>query len=214
MPLRLVVAEDHQVVRQGLAALLKQEGFEVIGEASDGREAVKVCHDRPPDVAVLDISMPMLNGIDAAREIIRDNPRTKAVLLTQHSEDHFVLDALRAGIRGYVMKQKAAAELITAIREVCNGGVYLSPGISKTVVQAFLNNRQLPEEPLTPREREVLQLIAEGKTAKEIGVLLGVSTKTVEKHRENIMEKLDIHEVAGLVRYAITRGLIQAQRGA
>ena len=208
MPLRLVVAEDHQVVRQGLAALLHQEGFEVIGEASDGREAVKICRERPPDVAILDISMPMLNGIDAAREIIKENPRTKTVLLTQHSEDHFVLDALRAGIRGYVMKQKAAAELITAIKEVCNGGVYLSPGISKTVVQAYLSNRQLPEDPLTPREREVLQLVAEGKTAKEIGVILNVSTKTIEKHRENIMEKLDIHEVAGLVRYAIGRGLV------
>jgi DNA-binding NarL/FixJ family response regulator len=208
MALRLIVAEDHQVVRQGLAALLQQEGFDIIGEASDGREAVKVCRDRSPDVAILDISMPLLNGIDAAREIIKENPRIKALLLTQHTEDHFVLDALRAGIRGYVMKQKAAAELITAIREVCNGGVYLSPGISKTVVQAYLANRQLPEEPLTPREREVLQLVAEGKTTKEIGTILGVSTKTIEKHRENIMEKLDIHEIAGLVRYAIARGLV------
>lgn len=208
MALRLIVAEDHQVVRQGLAALLQQEGFDIIGEASDGREAVKVCRDRSPDVAILDISMPMLNGIDAAREIIKENPRIKTVLLTQHTEDHFVLDALRAGIRGYVMKQKAAAELITAIREVCNGGVYLSPGISKTVVQAYLTNRQLPDEPLTPREREVLQLVAEGKTTKEIGTILGVSTKTIEKHRENIMEKLDIHEIAGLVRYAIARGLV------
>jgi DNA-binding NarL/FixJ family response regulator len=208
MALRLIVAEDHQVVRQGLAALLQQEGFDIIGEASDGREAVKVCRDRSPDVAILDISMPLLNGIDAAREIIKENPRIKALLLTQHTEDHFVLDALRAGIRGYVMKQKAAAELITAIREVCKGGVYLSPGISKTVVQAYLANRQLPEEPLTPREREVLQLVAEGKTTKEIGTILGVSTKTIEKHRENIMEKLDIHEIAGLVRYAIARGLV------
>lgn len=208
MPLRLIIAEDHQVVRQGLKALLQQEGFEVICEASDGREAVKVCRDRPPDVAVLDISMPLLNGIDAAREIVKDNPRTKAVLLTQHTEDNFVLDGLRAGISGYVMKQKAAAELISAIREVWSGGVYLSPGISKTVVQAFLTNRELPGDPLTAREREVLQLVAEGKTTKEIGVILCVSSKTAEKHRENIMEKLDIHDIAGLVRYAIARGLV------
>ena len=207
MPLRLLVAEDHQVVRQGLKAILQQEGFEIIAEASDGREAVKMCRERPPDVAVLDISMPLLNGIDAAREIVKENPRTKAVLLTQHTEDFFVLDGLRAGVTGYVLKQKAAAELVTAIREVCHGGVYLSPGISRTVVKAFLEQRELPLDPLTPREREVLQLVAEGKTTKEIGTILGVSTKTAEKHRENIMEKLDIHEVAGLVRYAISRGL-------
>jgi DNA-binding NarL/FixJ family response regulator len=208
MPLRLLVAEDHQVVRQGLRAILQQEGFEVIAEAADGREAVKLCQERPPDVAVLDISMPLLNGIDAAREIVRENPRTKAVLLTQHTEDYFVLDGLRAGVTGYVLKQKAAAELVTAIREVCRGGVYLSPGISQTVVKAYLDRRELPADPLTPREREVLQLVAEGKTTKEIGTILGVSTKTAEKHRENIMAKLDIHEVAGLVRYAITRGLV------
>lgn len=208
MPVRLLVAEDHQVVRQGLKAILQQEGFEVIAEAADGREAVRLCHERPPDVAVLDISMPLLNGIDAAREIVRENPRTKAVLLTQHTEDYFVLDGLRAGVTGYVLKQKAAAELVTAIREVCQGGVYLSPGISQTVVKAYLDHRELPADPITPREREVLQLVAEGKTTKEIGTILGVSTKTAEKHRENIMAKLDIHEIAGLVRYAITRGLV------
>lgn len=208
MPVRLLVAEDHQVVRQGLKAILQQEGFEVIAEAADGREAVRLCHERPPDVAVLDISMPLLNGIDAAREIVRENPRTKAVLLTQHTEDYFVLDGLRAGVTGYVLKQKAAAELVTAIREVCHGGVYLSPGISQTVVKAYLDHRELPADPITPREREVLQLVAEGKTTKEIGTILGVSTKTAEKHRENIMAKLDIHEIAGLVRYAITRGLV------
>jgi two-component system, NarL family, response regulator NreC len=208
MPLRLLVAEDHQVVRQGLKAILQQEGFEVIAEAADGREAVKLCRDRAPDVAILDISMPLMNGIDAAREIVRENPRTRAVLLTQHTEDYFVLDGLRAGVTGYVLKQKAAAELVTAIREVCHGGMYLSPGISKTVVKAYLDHQELPADPLTPREREVLQLVAEGKTTKEIGTILGVSTKTAEKHRENIMAKLDIHEVAGLVRYAISRGLV------
>jgi two-component system, NarL family, response regulator NreC len=208
MPLRLLIAEDHQVVRQGLKAILQQEGFEVIAEAADGREAIKLCEERPPDVVVLDISMPLLNGIDAAREIVKHNPRTKAVLLTQYTDDHFVLEALRAGVTGYVLKQKAAAELVTAIREVCHGGVYLSPGISQTVVKACLDHRELPADPLTPREREVLQLVAEGKTTKEIGTILGVSTKTAEKHRENIMAKRDIHDIAGLVRYAIARGLV------
>jgi DNA-binding NarL/FixJ family response regulator len=205
--LRLLIAEDHQAVRQGLIAILQREGFEVIGEAADGREAVEMCRDHPPDVALLDISMPLLNGIDAARIIIEENPEIRVILVTQHTDEQFVLDGLRAGATGYVLKQKAAAELATAIREVYRGGVYLSSGISTAVVRACLDHRDLPADPLTPREREVLQLVAEGKTTKEIGTILGVSAKTAEKHRENMMEKLDIHDVAGLVRYAMLRGL-------
>lgn len=210
MPLRLLLADDHLIVRQSLRAFLEREGFEVAGEASDGREAVRVARENCPDVAVLDLAMPLLNGLDAAREILQACPRTRAILLTMHTEDQYVLAALRAKIRGVVLKSQAAADLIRAIREVSRGAIYLSPGLSQAVVDAYLAKADLPAEPLTQREREVLQLVAEGKTTKEVASLLGVSVKTAESHRTHIMEKLDIHETAGLVRYAIRRGLIQA----
>jgi two-component system, NarL family, response regulator NreC len=209
MPPRILLADDHVVVRQGLKALLEREGFEVVGEASDGHEAVQLAKDRSPDVAVLDLSMPLLNGIDAAREVCQASPRTKTILLTIHTEDPYVVQALRAGVRGYVVKNQAAADLVQAIREVLRGAVYLSPGISRTVVDAYLAKTDLPPDPLTAREREVLQLVAEGKTTKEIAQLLGVSAKTAESHRTRIMQKLNIHETAGLVRYAVRQGLIQ-----
>lgn len=209
MPLRLLLADDHLIVRQSLRAFLEREGFEVAGEASDGREAVRLARENCPDVAVLDLAMPLLNGLDAAREILQACPRTRAILLTMHTEDQYVLAALRAKIRGVVLKSQAAADLIRAIREVSRGAIYLSPGLSQAVVDAYLAKADLPAEPLTQREREVLQLVAEGKTTKEVAGLLGVSVKTAESHRTHIMEKLDIHETAGLVRYAIRRGLIQ-----
>jgi DNA-binding NarL/FixJ family response regulator len=153
--------------------------------------------------------MPLLNGLDAAREITRTSRRTKTVLVTIHTADQYVLEALQAGIRGYVLKSQATAELVQAIQEVMRGGRYLSPGISEAVVQAYLTKTDLPSDPLSPREREVLQLIAEGKTTKDIAGLLGVSVKTIESHRVRLMEKLDIRQTAGLVRYAIRRGMIQ-----
>jgi len=153
--------------------------------------------------------MPRLNGLDAAREILRTCPGTKVILLTMHADEHQVVAALRAQIRGYVVKTQAAEEFLQAIQEVSRGGIYLSPSVSRVVVEAYLASRHLPPEPLTPRERQVLQLVAEGNTTKEIADLLGVTVKTAESYRTRIMEKLDIHQTAGLVRYAIRQGVIQ-----
>lgn len=208
MPLRIVVADDHSVVREGIKALLEREGFDVVAEAADGREAVRFAEKLRPDVAVLDVAMPSLNGIDAAREIIRASPRTKTVLLSMHPDDTYVLQALRAGITGYVLKSAASAKLVEAIRVCVGGEVYLSPGVSRTVVDALRYKQDVPDDPLTSREREVLQLVAEGKTTKEIATQLGISVRTAESHRSNISEKLDLHDTASLVRYAIRRGLI------
>ncbi|HKN47585.1 MAG TPA: response regulator transcription factor [Candidatus Polarisedimenticolia bacterium] len=209
MPIRVLLADDHQIMRQGLKNLLEREGFAVVAEASDGRDAIRLAETSHPDVAVLDLAMPALNGVDAGREITRASPRTKAILLTMHKEDPYVLQALNAGISGYVLKSQAAEDLVQAIREVMRGSMYLSPGVSRAVVDAYRAKTDLPPDPLSPREREVLQLVAEGKTTKEVAAILGVSVKTAESHRTRIMEKLDIHETASLVRYAIRRGLIQ-----
>jgi len=209
MSLHILLADDHLIVRQGLKVLLEREGFNVVGEASDGREAVRLAQELCPDIALLDLTMPLLNGIDAGRAMLQASPKTKIVLLTMHTEDHYVLEALRAGIKGYILKTKAAEELVEAIQEVSRGKLYLTPGVSEAVVQAYLAKTELPPEPLSPREREVLQLVAEGKTTKEVAVVLGISVKTAESHRTRIMEKLDIHETASLVRYAIRRGLVQ-----
>jgi DNA-binding NarL/FixJ family response regulator len=209
MTIRVVLADDHQLVRQSLKALLEREGFQVAGEASDGQEALRLVPDVCPDVAILDISMPILNGLDAARELKKSSPRTKTILLTQHDEDQYVTEALRAGVRGYVLKNQAATDLVHAIQQVCRGEIYLSPSISRTVVEAFLSKTALPTDPLTSRERQILQLIGEGKSSKELAALLGISIKTAESHRTRLMRKLDIHELASLVRYAIRRGLVQ-----
>ena len=209
MAIRVVIADDHEMLRQGLQVLLEDEGFVFVGAASDGREAVRLCEEHRPDVAILDLSMPLLNGIFAAREIIKSNPRTKVVLLTQHTEEHAILQALRAGVRGYVLKTRASNELVEALRAVCRGEMYLTQSISQTVVQAFLSKADLPARPLSDRERQVLQLVAEGKTTKEIATLLGISVNTAESHRSNLMDKLDIHDTAGLVRYALRHGVIE-----
>jgi DNA-binding NarL/FixJ family response regulator len=209
MTIRVVLADDHQLVRQSLKALLEREGFQVAGEASDGQEALRLVPTVCPDVAILDISMPTLNGLDAARELKKSSPKTKTILLTQHDEDQYVTEALRAGVRGYVLKNQAATDLVHAIQQVCRGEIYLSPSISRTVVEAFLSKTALPTDPLTSRERQILQLIGEGKSSKELAALLGISVKTAESHRTRLMRKLDIHELASLVRYAIRRGLVQ-----
>ena len=209
MPLRILLADDHVLFRQGVRALLEREGFRVDGEAADGHAAIQMAAQLTPDVAVVDLAMPLLNGLDAAREITRVSPGTRTILLTMHAEDPYVARALQAGIRGYVLKSQATEDLVQAIREVARGAVYLSPGVSEMVVEAYLAKRDLPPDPLTSREHQILQLIAEGKTTKEAAALLGMSVKTAESHRMRIMTKLDIHETAGLVRYAIRQGLVR-----
>jgi len=209
MTTRIVLAEDHLIVREGFRALLEREGLQVVGEAEDGHEAVQLVGKTHPDVAVLDIAMPRLNGIDAAREIRRVSPDTRTMLLSMYTGEHLVLAALRAGVTGYLLKTKAASDLVRAIHEVCRGGIYLSAGISREVLQTYLERGEPAGDPLSPRERQVLQLIAEGKTTKEVASVLGISVKTAVSHRTRIMEKLDIHETASLVRYAIRGGLIQ-----
>ena len=209
MTVRIVMAEDHQIVRQGFKALLEQDGFDVVGEAGDGHEAVRLIEQKKPDVAILDIAMPLLNGIDAAREIARVSPDTHIILLTMYSESHYVVEALRAGVTGYLLKTRAADDLARAIREVMQGSVYLSAGISREVVNAYMADATATN-PLTSRERQVLQLVAEGLTTKEVAGVLGISVKTAESHRGRIMQKLDIHDTAGLVRFAIRQGVIRA----
>jgi two-component system response regulator NreC len=209
MSTTVVLADDHPVVRQGVRRLLEREDFEVLGEASDGLQAISLADQFRPDVMVLDLSMPTLNGVAAVHEIARVSPRTRIVLLTMYTEEHHILEALRAGVKGCLSKTQAPEHLLDAIRQVCSGGVYLSPSVSGVVVQGYLANAERPYDPLTGRERQVLQLIAEGKTTKQIAVILGVTVKTAESHRGTLMEKLDIHSTADLVRYAIRRGLVQ-----
>ena len=209
MPIQVLLADDHVIVRQGVRGLLEREGFKICGEAADGRDAIRLAEACHPDVAILDLAMPGLNGVDAAREIMRLQPQTKAIVLTMHKDEAYILQALSAGVSGYILKTQAAADLVQAIREVVRGSVYLSPGVSRAVVDAYRAKSSVPPDPLSPREREILQLVAEGRTTKQIAAILGVSVKTAESHRTRIMEKLDIHETAGLVRYAIRRGVIQ-----
>ena len=209
MPARLLLADDHVVVRQALKLLLTAAGFEVVAEASDGIQAVRLAREVQPDVAVLDVFMPLLNGVDAAREIHQGSPGTRTILLTSRHEERVVFEALEAGVRGCVLKTFEAQDLIRAIRDVMGGGMYLSAGTSRSVVEAFRSRVPLPPDPLSQRERQVLQLIAEGKRTREIAELLGVSIKTAESHRTHIQKKLGIGETAGLVRYALQRGLSQ-----
>jgi two-component system response regulator NreC len=210
MPIRIVLADDHVLVRQSLKSLLEREGFQVVGEASDGQEGVRQVETLHPDIAVMDISMPILNGLDAAREMSRTSPKTKTILLTQHDEGQYVSEALEAGVKGYVLKSQVANDLLLAIRQVSRGQVYLSPGVSRGVMEAYRSKSEKSKNPLTLRERQVLQLIAEGKSTKNVASLLGISVKTAESHRTRLMQKLDIHETASLVRYAVRQGIVQA----
>ena len=208
MGIRLVLADDHVLVRQGLKTLLQSAGFVVAGEAADGREAVRLVRSENPDVAVLDISMPQFNGLNAALELGRLCPRVKLVVLTQHDEPQYVTEALRCGVKGYVLKSQAARDLVQAIEGVCRGEVYLSPGVASAVAEAYLAPQHTAA--LSVRERQVLQLIAEGHSTKAIATRLAIRAKTVESHRSKLMQKLDIHDTASLVRYAIRHGVTQA----
>jgi len=205
-----LLADDHVLVRQGLRSLLEHAGFQVLGEASNGREAVTLVGQLHPEVAILDLGMPVLNGVDAAREIIRTSgAATKVILLTMYTEPSYVVAALSAGVHGYVLKSRAAANLIEAIHEVQQGNTYLSPDISRSVIDTIRADDKPEAEPLSGRERQVLQLVAEGMSTKAIAEVLTISVKTAESHRTRIMQKLDIHDTASLVLYAIRRGIIQ-----
>lgn len=207
----VLLADDHVLVRQGLRSLLEQSGFQVVGEASDGREAVTLAQELRPDVAILDLGMPVLNGVDAAGEIIKTvGAGTKVILLTMYTETSYVIAALSAGVHGYVLKSRAAANLIEAIHEVEQGNTYLSPDISRSVIETIRTDDGPAADPLSGRERQVLQLVAEGMSTKAIAEVLTISVKTAESHRTRIMQKLDIHDTASLVLYAIRRGIIQA----
>ncbi|MGH9870422.1 MAG: response regulator [Candidatus Polarisedimenticolia bacterium] len=209
MAARILIADDQQIFRDSLKCFLTENGFDVVAEAADGLEALRLADETRPDVAVLDVTMPGLNGVDVACAITRDLPEIAVVLLTEQQEERYVIEGLRAGIKGYVLKNQAGSDLVQAIQEVTRGAVYLAPGISQVVVDGCLTDGAPPPEPLTLREREVLQLVAEGKSTKEIASILNMSVKTAETHRGRTMKKLDIHETAGLVRYAIRRGLVR-----
>ena len=209
MPVKVLIAEDHQIVREGLKALLVREGLEVVGEASNGQEAVRMAASCQPDIAVLDLSMPVMNGLEALPDLVRESPKTKALLLTRHDLDEYVLAAVRAGAKGFVLKSQSATDLVQAIAEVHEGGFYMSPGVSKVMVDALLSRSHEPDKRLTMRERQVVKLVAEGHSTKQIATLLGISVKTAESHRTRLMQKLDIHSTAGLVTYAYRHGLIE-----
>jgi two-component system, NarL family, response regulator NreC len=209
MTVRVLLADDHEMVREALAALLAKDGFVIAGQAADGREAVRMAAAQPPDVVVLDLIMPEMNGLDAARGILRHDPAMKIILATQYADRAYVLEALAVGVRGYVLKSQAPLDLLQAVREVARGATYISPRVSEMVVEAIRTGAKAGAELLTLREREVLQLIAEGKTNKEVAQTLDLSLKTVDSHRTRLMDKLGVRGTAGLVRYAVRRGLIR-----
>jgi DNA-binding NarL/FixJ family response regulator len=208
--LRVLLADDHPVVREGLRALLESHGLTVVGEAANGREAVELARTIKADVAILDIGMPELNGLDALRAIRREAPHLRSVLLTIHDDDSYVVEGRRLGALGFVLKSEAGSELLSAVQAAAAGNTYLSPRLSSDVVDALQAGIEPVATHLTDREREVLQLISEGQTTKEVASTLGISVKTAGTHRTNIMRKLGVHETAGLVRYAIRHGLIRA----
>jgi DNA-binding NarL/FixJ family response regulator len=215
MPIRVLVADDHTLVREGLCALLTADDtIEVVAEAQDGVDALDKCRECKPDIAVLDIAMPKLNGLLAARRIRSDFPEVKVLVLSMYSEEEYVTEALRAGASGFIMKDAAASELISALKTVSRGERFLSPTVSWKLVKKYVvdgRNVEVKEkEKLSNREKEVLQLIAEGYTSSEIAGILKLSVKTVQAHRSRMMEKLDIHTIAGLTRHAIRIGLVGA----
>jgi DNA-binding NarL/FixJ family response regulator len=211
---RILIADDHEVVRRGIRAMLESHpGWEVSGEAEDGREAVEKAREQKPDLVLLDIGMPNLNGLEAARQILANYPVTHILVLTMHYSQQVVREALAVGARGFLLKSDAGRDLVTAIEAVQNHGTFFTSQVTEIVVDGYLNPDRKEEPPLknrlTPREREVLQLLAEGKTSKEVAVALNLSVKTAETHRTNIMRKLDLHSVADLTLYALRNGIAQ-----
>jgi DNA-binding NarL/FixJ family response regulator len=217
-PIRVLLADDHQIMREGLRTLLeKQPGIEVIGEAADGRTAVRLASELAADVVVMDITMPDLNGIEATRMIIaeREGVPRRVIALSMHSNRRFMAEMLKAGASGYLLKEGTGQELVSAIRTVASGQTYLSPKVTESFVEDYVRHvptdRSTAFASLTPREREVLQLVAEGKTTKEIAGCLHVSVKTIEAHRAQIMDKLQIHSIAGLTKFAVHEGLTSSE---
>lgn len=208
MGIRIVLADDHQLMRSGLRALIEQQGdMEVMAEAENGRQAVQLIVEKCPDIAIMDIGMPELNGIEATRRIAIEQPMTKVIALSMHSDKRYVEGMLSAGASGYLLKDSAFEEVVRAIRSVTNNQIYLSPSISNIVVEGFVRSKSAKGSELTPREREALQLLAEGHTTKEIAAKLEVSSKTIETYRQHIMDKLELRSVAELTKYAIRAGL-------
>jgi len=214
-PLRILLADDHALVRAGIRALLeKLPDVVVVGEAGDGHAALALIAEHKPDLALLDISMPGLNGLEVAARATQAWPRTRIIMLSIHADEVYVHRALRAGAAGYLLKNAERGELEQAVRVVARGEVWLSPAVSKKIVVAYVRNHPVTDGPfgrLTARQREILQLIAEGNSTKAIAHRLAVSAKTVETHRKQLMDRLDIHEIAGLVRYAIRAGIVQPE---
>ena len=210
MPVRVVLADDHLLLRQALKLWLERAGLEVVADVPDGQAAVEAARLLVPDVVVLDVAMPLLNGVDAAREITRTEPHPHVILLSGLDDPRFVPAAIRAGVRGFVLKTQGADDLLRAIDEVRQGVLYVSPGASQAVLDACRDaeGATAVADRLSPRERQVVQLVAEGKSTKQIAATLHISVKTAEFHRGRLMQKLDIHDVAGLVRYAIREGLV------
>jgi DNA-binding NarL/FixJ family response regulator len=212
---RVLLVDDHTLVRTGIRLLLQDlDGVEVIAEAGDGREALSLAEQLCPNLVVTDIAMKGLNGLEAARRIKQQTPNTHVIFLSMHAGEEYVLRALEVGASGYLLKNSAVQELELALQAIASGDTYLSPPVSKQVIAHYLrevSSRPRPEEALTDRQREILQLIAEGHTSKEIARVLAVSVKTVETHRAQIMERLNIHDIAGLVRYAIREGLVTSE---
>ena len=214
---RLVIAEDHTILREGLRSLFSSSpNFEIVGEAEDGREAIRCVEKLKPDLILTDLSMPRMNGMEAIREIKKRSPSTKVLVLTVHKTEEYILATLKAGAEGYILKDSTQSELMAAVKNVLSGRHYISPGISEKVIEGYLDGRKVLKarttwETLTQREREILKLIAEGYRNKEIADFLDISVKTVEKHRANLMEKLDLHSASSLTAFAMEKGLISRE---
>jgi DNA-binding NarL/FixJ family response regulator len=219
MKLRILIADDHEVIRHGLATILQaRDGWEICGEARDGREAVEMAKRLKPDVVILDVGMPNLNGLAATRQLAQQNPRQKIIVLTVTDSNQVIREALDAGARGFVLKSDAARDLVTAVEALQHNRMFFTPRVNDMVLAGFLDkdtnisNDALGQiTKLTPREREVIQLLAEGKSSKEVACLLNLSTKTAETHRSNIMRKLDFHSIRDLVVYAVRNDIIQLE---
>lgn len=211
MPTRVVLADDHKLVRAGFRAMLKTlPDVEVVAETENGRVALELIRKHNPDIALLDITMPGLTGLEVAARVFAEMPKVRVIILSMHTADEYIVQAIRAGIAGYLLKNAEPMELELAIRSALAGDIYMSPGVSKRVIHEFARktNFTTTMDLLSPRQREILQLLAEGNTNKEIATMLNLSIKTVETHRKELMERLGLHDVAGLVRYAIRMGIV------